>query len=95
MSFNEEQLKRIQDKLQLLVKQQLTLQKENHLLKEEVNTLKKQTLQYQEGIDMLKQQLDILKFSNGEMNAEEKKQFEKKINTYVKEIDRCIALLSE
>jgi len=91
----EEQLKRIQDKLQLLLKQQAALRKENQLLKDDLNIFKKQSTQYQESIESLKQKVDILKLSNGEMNAEEKRQFEKRINAYVKEIDRCIALLSE
>jgi hypothetical protein len=29
------------------------------------------------------------------MDEQEKKQFEKRINAYLREIDRCIALLSE
>jgi chromosome segregation ATPase len=95
MSFGEEQIKRIQEKLQLLLKQQSLLQKENQQLKDELAGAKKQGVQHQEGMDQLKQQVDILKFSNGEMSAEEKKQFEKRINTYLKEIDRCIAMLSE
>jgi len=95
MAFSEEQLKRIQDKLQLLVKQQAALKKENLSLKEELSSIRGQTAQFHENMDTLKQQVEILKFSNGEMAPEEKKQFEKKINAYVKEIDRCIALLSE
>lgn len=95
MSLNEEQLKRIQDKVQVLVKNQSSLQKENLSLQEELSKLKKLTQQYEEAVEKLKQQVDILKFSNGEMDAEEKKQFEKRINSYVKEIDRCITLLSE
>lgn len=95
MSLNEEQLKRIQDKVQVLVKQQTSLQKENLSLQEENGKLKLLSQQYMESAEKLKQQVDILRFSNGEMNAEEKKQFEKRINSYVKEIDRCIALLSD
>lgn len=95
MSLNEEQLKRIQDKVQVLVKSQTGLQKENISLQEENSKLKKLTQQYEETVEKLKQQVDILRFSNGEMDAEEKKQFEKRVNSYVKEIDRCIALLSE
>ena len=29
------------------------------------------------------------------MDEDEKKQFEKRINTYLKEIDRCITMLSQ
>ena len=45
--------------------------------------------------DELKQQVNILKVSTGTMNESDKKEFEKRINSYLKEIDRCIALLGE
>lgn len=89
----EEQVKRIQDKLQQLLKQHQVLQKENRSLKEEVSTQRKQAVQHNESIDRLKQQVEVLKLSNGEMNEADKKQFEKRINIYLKEIDRCIAML--
>jgi hypothetical protein len=60
-----------------------------------VNSTKKQAEQQHENIDRLKQQVEILKLSNGEMTEAEKKQFEKRVNSYIKEIDRCIAMLSE
>lgn len=94
MSVYEEQLKRIQDKLQLLVKQQQQLQKENQQLKAEIEGWKLKTTEQQQVADQLKQQVDIIKFSGGQMDEAEKKQFEKKIGSYLKEIDRCIALLS-
>jgi chromosome segregation ATPase len=93
MSLGEEQLKRIQEKLQLLLKQHDTLQKENKWLKSELTNSKKQETQYNENIDRLKQQVEVLKLSSGEMNEAEKKQFEKRINSYLKEIDKCIAAL--
>ena len=43
----------------------------------------------------LKQQIAVLKYSNGDMSEADKKEFEKKINLYVKEIDRCIVMLSQ
>lgn len=89
----DNQIKSVQEKLQLLLKQHEALVKENKLLKTELDNNKKQALQNNESIDRLKQQVEVLKFSNGEMNDAEKKQFEKRINTYLKEIDRCIAML--
>lgn len=94
MSVAEQHLKRIQDKVQQLVKQQHVLQKENQLLKDELDSLRKKTEQQFSMADQLKQQVEILKFTNGEMPEEEKKVFEKRINGYLKEIDRCIAMLS-
>jgi chromosome segregation ATPase len=95
MSSGEEQIKRIYDKLQQLLKQHASLQKENQLLREELESAQKQVAQYQETAEALKQQVSILQLGNGQMGEEDKKEFEKKLNTYIKEIDRCIAMLSE
>ena len=89
------QLKRIQAKLQQLVKQYTVLQKENNWLKGELDTAKKEVSTHQETLSNLKQQVDVLKYSNGEMSETDKKEFEKRINFYVKEIDRCIVMLSQ
>lgn len=93
MSTTEQHLKRIQDKLQQFLKLHAALQKENVQLKEELNKSKEEAKVHQQHIDTLKQKVDILKLNAGEMSEEDKKEFEKKINTYLKEIDRCIALL--
>ena len=94
MTESEQHLKRIQDKVQQLLKQHIALQKENLSLKDELDGLKKEASQFRENSETLKQQVEILKYSNGEMTEEDKKQFEKRINTYIKEIDRCITMLS-
>jgi len=95
MSFAEEQLKRIQDKLQVLLKQYAVLQKENGQLKEQLSRSSLQSEQNQKNVDELKQQVNVLRLTAGEMNDADKKELEKKLNTYLKEIDRCIALLGE
>lgn len=94
MSNTEQHLKRIQDKLQQLLKQHLALQKENQSLKEELKTNKQQLTDWGEKMDYLKQQVEILKLGSGEMDGNDKKQLEKRINGYLKEIDRCIVMLS-
>lgn len=93
MSTTEQHLKQIQDKLQQFLKLYAALQKENVQLKEELNKSKEEAKVQQQHIDTLKQKVDILKLNAGEMSEADKKEFEKKINTYLKEIDRCIALL--
>ena len=94
MNTAEQHLKRIQDKLQHLLKQHSVLQKENQLLRDEVMQLRKQSEGYRDTNETLKQKVEVLKYSNGAMEDGEKKQFEKRINGYLKEIDRCIAMLS-
>jgi chromosome segregation ATPase len=95
MSTTEQHLKRIQDKVQQLLKQHAAIQKENSKLKEELDVAKEKLSAQQKGAEDLKQQVSVLKLGAGEMSEDDKKEFEKKINGYLKEIDRCIALLSE
>ncbi len=89
------QLKRIQEKMQLLLRNYQLTQKENERLKEELENANKQMANFQENVDSLKQQVSILKLNAGEMNEADKKEFEKKLNQYIREIDRCIAMLGE
>jgi len=95
MSDLEVQLKRIQDKLQQLLKQYAVLQKENNRIKEELQRDTKNTLVNQQHIDDLKQQVEVLKITSGNWDETDRKEFEKRINSYIKEIDRCITILSE
>lgn len=91
----EVQLKRIQDKLQQVLKEYSALQKENLRLKEELDKNRSQSFANQQTIEDLKQQVEVLKITSGDWEPHDKKEFEKRINSYIKEIDRCIALLSE
>ena len=91
----EKQLKRIQDKLQQVLKDYAALQKENLRLKEELDKNRTQSFAHQQNVEDLKQQVEVLKITSGNWEEGDKKEFEKRINSYIKEIDRCIALLSE
>jgi len=95
MAELEIQLKRIQDKLQQLLKDHAVLQKENSQLRQQLDMAKGQASEQMKSAEELKQQVSILKYSTGEMNETDKKEFEKRVNGYLKEIDRCITLLSE
>ena len=91
----EQQLRRMHEKLQLLLKQYNALQKENERLKQALN---QDALRYQDlslESEKWQQQAQLLKLTREEMDESEKKDFEKRLNQYVKEIDRCIALLNE
>lgn len=95
MTELELQLKRIQDKLQHLMKQHTALQKENVKLKAELENSTDHLKKNQENVEQLKQQVEVLKITSGNWDETDKKEFEKRINSYIKEINRCIALLSE
>ena len=91
----EQQLRRVNDKLQQLLKQYQSLQKENERLRQEMDHTTSRYQVLAEQAEKLEQQTEILKLSKGDMNEAEKTAFEKRLNQYVKEIDRCIALLNE
>lgn len=91
----EQQLKRITGKLQQLIKEFNSLQKENERLNGELQAANQKAETHARNAEELKQQVSVLKLSAGEMGEADKKEFEKKINGYLKEIDRCIALLGQ
>lgn len=95
MNNTEQHLKRIQDKLQQLLKQHAALQKENSKLKEELGSAQQKITAQQKNADELKQQVSILKVTAGDISEADKKEFEKRINGYLKEIDRCITMLGQ
>ena len=95
MTELDEQIKRIHNKLQSLLKEHSSLEKEKNSLQQEIKTARQKLVQQQTHIDELKQQLSVLQLAAGDMNDTDKKQFEKRINGYIKEIDRCISMLGE
>jgi len=91
----DQQFNTINEKLQQLLRQYGRLQKENDRLKEELQTATQRELQAGQKVTALQQQLNILKVSSGEMNEHDKKEFEKRINQYIREIDKYISFLSQ
>ena len=91
----EAHIKTLNEKLQQLVKKHAGIKKENDNLKEEVNSLKEKEVEYKYALHELDQKVSILKVASGEMNEADQKEFEKRINQYIKEIDKCIGLLSD
>lgn len=85
----------INEKLQQLLKQHHRARREIEQLKEVIQTQKEEALAAQQVVGELKQQVSILKMSSGEMNEKDKKDFERQITQYVKQIDKCIAYLSQ
>lgn len=95
MSVLAENIKRINSKLQQLVKQYQLLQKENEELRITIEDLRIHRNNDLLSIAQLEQQAAILKSAAGKMTETDKKSFEKRINQYIREIDKCIGLLSE
>ena len=95
MSELQQHIKRIQDKLQQLVKQYQLVQKENEKLQAQLQQAKETVQSAQQRSEELMQQVAFLKAAKTGLNDSEKKDFEKRINQQLKEIDKCISLLSE
>lgn len=91
----EQQLKRIQDKLQQLLKQYQLLQKENEKLTGE-NKILKEKIEGEERLrEGMEQKIAALKMASGQLTEVDRKELEKRMNSYIREIDRCIAMLAE
>jgi uncharacterized protein VirK/YbjX len=94
-SFMEEQFKRINDKLQRLLRQYQLLQKDNERLNQSLKNHIDKSAQQQQQIEALTQQVLVLKSAAGQMEESDKKAFEKRINRYIKSIDKYITYLSD
>ena len=75
MADLEKQLKRIQDKLQQVLKDHSSLQKENLRLKEELDKNRTQSFAHQQNIEDMKQQVDVLNNTSGDWDTNHKKEF--------------------
>jgi chromosome segregation ATPase len=94
MNTIEEHINSINTKLQLLLKKYAILQKENSTLSYEIETCRKNEKDNLEKINSLEMQMSILKASAEKLNDKEKHDFEKRINQYIKELDKCMTMLN-
>jgi CHASE3 domain sensor protein len=95
MSDLEQNIKRINEKLQQLLKNYQLLQKENSRQTELIKQLKEAKEKDNQQAISLQEKISILKAAAGKMNEADKKEFEKNISQYIREIDKCIGILSE
>ena len=90
-----ENISRIQSKLQDLLKKYHAAVKETEVQRKLIVSLKEQQLLNEKKIRVLEEQQHILRSAAGNMNPKDKEDFELVINRYIREIDKCIGLLSE
>ena len=91
----ELRVRRIQEKLQLLLRQRDLLLRENGRLKEELRQLQQEQGDQGVKLEQLQQQVEILQVTKTTMSEEEKRALEKKLGQYIREIDRCITMLGQ
>lgn len=95
MATTQDHIQRIQEKLVNLVDKYHDLQKENTRLKKDVEETKVVAEALKEKNDQITLQLNMLRATESEDAKEAKSALEKKINEYIKEIDKCIAQLGD
>lgn len=90
-----EQIDRIRTRVQTLLKKHSALEKENEKLRSELDRKATVEQELKVKVGLLEEQLNLAKATGGQMDDASKKAFEKQLNHYIKEIDRCIAMLSQ
>jgi len=95
MTQPELQIKRVHEKIGLLLKQHLILQKENERLREDLKKMLIRCEDLSREGEKFRQQAEVSKLSVNGMDGSDKKMLEKRLNQYIREIDKCIALLQE
>ncbi|MFZ1368891.1 MAG: hypothetical protein WAR78_00830 [Ferruginibacter sp.] len=95
MNDLEQHIKRINNKLQQLLKNYQLLQKDNQSQSDLIKELQEAKANDRGQITALQEKITILKAAAGKMNDADKKAFEKNISSYIREIDKCIGILSE
>lgn len=94
MKTVDEHINSINTKLQQLLKKYAALRKENATLQHEVEERRTNEKYFLDRIGSLEIQAGILKASSGKMNEKDKQAFDKRINQYIKDLEKCIAMLN-
>lgn len=88
-------LQEIYLKLQKLLKEHEHLKKENFRLQKQLEQKSRAEKEGSEELQLLKDQLAILNTSGHNASDSGKKELEKRINQYLRDIEKTIALLNE
>ncbi|MBZ5858184.1 hypothetical protein [Flavihumibacter profundi] len=88
-------IRRIQEKLQSLQKQYQQLARENDRLTQDLKSNQEKDRLQQHRIVELEKQLELSKAIRSDMTENDRQALDKRINQYLREIDKCIALLNE
>ncbi len=90
----EIRFRKVFDKFQQLLKNHQALQRENEKLRNAIAALKKEQEEMREAAEKIKLERDVLKMSAGSLDDKEKKELDRQLSRYIREIDKCIAQLS-
>jgi CHASE3 domain sensor protein len=95
LSQLETHINRINNKLQEVLKNYDALKKQHVQQVETIQVLTAEKKAHQQKIRLLEEQQYLLKSMAGKLDEKEKKSFEQALGKYIREIDKCIAMLSE
>ena len=95
MSQLETHINRINNKLQEVLKNHDALKKLHLQQVETIQVLTAEKKAHEQKIRLLEEQQYLLKSMAGKLDEKEKKSFEQALGKYIREIDKCIAMLSE
>lgn len=88
------QIEIIEEKLQALLTRYKRLQKENTNLKEELHETSTQLALHKKENEKLKQQIDVSNIGANNWSEDEKSNLNKRIDSYLKEIEKCLEYLN-
>lgn len=89
-----DQIHRIEDKVQQLLKEYDLVKKEAERLQKENAALSLELQSKTALLSTVQQQVDALKLTSTGLEEGSKKELEKRIDIYLKDIDKCLALLN-
>ena len=95
MNKLQEHIISIEGKLSLLLSRLKSQKKENEKLRRELEEKTKEREEQKKKAEQLSLQLELSINNDSELLRSNKAALEKRINDYVKEIDKCIALLGD
>lgn len=92
---SETVVNRVMQKLQILLQEYQQMQKEQEKLLKQLKELEQENEIQRGKIGAMEVQLAAFNSAKPSISEEEKKQLERRLQHYIKEIERCIGLLSE
>jgi regulator of replication initiation timing len=95
MNAPTEHMDRVAAKAARLVRAYHALHKDNEKLRQELGKKSAAEQLLREQTRQLEQQVQLLKAATGDMDENGRKELQKQLNHYIREIDRCISLLGE
>jgi peptidoglycan hydrolase CwlO-like protein len=86
-------INQLHEKLQLLIKEYKQLQKDNKKLQKDITVLENEQTAKNLLLQQLEQKVTAVQITGGQWEDSQKQALQKKIDAYLKEIDKCLALL--